>query len=185
MNMPNIKQFIRVAFIVLALTTTAKAATCPAENYIRTAGEAFMGAARQNSASAFSSAASRYADLHGLALFSLGIYRKYLPKSRETEYVARTRTFMGQFMMRYGNKFAGDSIAVTSCNEAASGYIVGTKLSTGQVIVFRLAKTGSSYRVQDVSVSGIWMAQTMRNKFTRLIKENNGSVDALIDYLAK
>jgi phospholipid transport system substrate-binding protein len=183
--MSQIRKFILCAFVFLLPYDIAAASTCPAENYIQSAGEAFMNASRRGTGAAFSTAASRYADLHGLALFALGNFRKYLPKSRETEYVARTRTFMGNFMAEYGSKFAGNSIAVTSCNEAAGGLTVGTKLSTGQVIVFRLQKTGGSYRVKDVSVSAIWLAQTMRNKFTRIIKENNGDVEALISYLGK
>jgi len=176
---------ILCAFIFLSSCNFAAASTCPADDYIQSAGQAFMSASRRGTGAAFSTAASRYADLHGLALFALGNFRKFLPKSRETEYVARTRTYMGNFMAEYGSKFAGDSIAITSCNEAAGGLTVGTKLSTGQVIIFRLQKSGGSYRVKDVSVSAIWLAQIMRNKFTRIIKENNGDVEALISYLGK
>jgi phospholipid transport system substrate-binding protein len=164
---------------------TSFANACPAENYIRSAGEAFMGASRKGTAAAFSSAAARYSDLHGVALFALGNYRRDLPKSRETEYVARARTFMGKFMAQYGNKFSGNSIAVTSCNESGGGLIVGTRLSSGQNLTFRLRKAGNSYRVQDVSVSSIWLAQTMRGKFTSVLRENNGDIDALISYLRK
>ena len=178
---------LSVALFLFAFTHTGevRASTCPAESFVQSAGEAFMSAARRGTGAAFSSAASRYADLHGLALFALGSYRNKLPKSRETEYVARTRSFMGNFMAEYGSKFAGDSIAITSCNESPAGLTVGTKLSTGQVITFKLRKAGASYRVQDVSVSSIWLAQTMKNKFTRVIRENNDDVGALINYLAK
>ena len=144
-----------------------------------------MAASRKGTAAAFSSAASRFADLHTLSLFALGNYRKDLPKSRETEYVARARTFMGKFMAQYGSKFSGSSMAITSCNEAAGGLNVGTKLSTGQTLTFRIRKAGSGYSVQDVSVSSIWLAQTMRGKFTSVIRENNGDIDALMSYLGK
>jgi ABC-type transporter MlaC component len=169
--------------LTLGIPNIAKASTCPAEGFIQSAGEAFMGASRRGSAGAFSSAASRFADLHSIALFALGIYRQNLPKSRETEYVARARTFMGKFMAQYSSKFSGTSIAITSCNESGSGLTVGTKLSTGQSITFRLRKSGGSYRVQDVSVSSIWLAQTMRGKFTNVMRENNGNVEALMSYL--
>ena len=167
----------------LAIPGIAKASTCPAESFIQSAGEAFMNASRRGSAGAFSSAASRFADLHSIALFALGSYRRNLPKSRETEYVARTRTFMGKFMAQYGSKFSGTAISITSCNESGSGLTVGTKLSTGQSLTFRLRKSGGSYRVQDVSVSSIWLAQTMRGKFTNVIRENNGDIEALLSYL--
>lgn len=183
--MQMLKQITCTIFLVATLANTAKASSCPAENYIQSAGEAFMSASRSGTASAFSTAASRFADLHSLALFALGIYRQQLPKSRETEYVARTRTFMGKFMAEYGSHFSGNSIVITSCNESAGGLTVGTKLSTGQTLSFRLRKAGGGYRVQDVSVSSIWLAQTMRNKFTRIISENNGDINALMSYLGK
>ena len=75
-------------------------------------------------------------------------------------------------------------MVITSCNESAGGLIVGARLSTGQTLTFRLRKAAGGYRVQDVSVSSIWLAQTMRNKFTRIIRENNGSINALMSYLA-
>jgi phospholipid transport system substrate-binding protein len=177
------RKFIVCAFVFLSSIDYAAASTCPAEDYIQSAGQAFMSASRKGSAGAFSAAASRFGDLHALALFALGPYRKDLPKSRETEYVARARTFVGKFMAKYGSKFAGNSIAVTSCNEAAGGLIVGTKLSSGQSLTFRLRKAGGGYRVQDVSVSSIWLAQTMRGKFTGVMRENNGDIDALMSYL--
>ena len=183
--MQMLRQLICAIFLVVSFSHTAKASTCPAESYVQSAGEAFMSASRSGTASAFSTAASRFADLHGLALFALGIYRKQLPKSRETEYVARTRTFMGKFMVEYGSHFSGNSMVITSCNESAGGLTVGARLSTGQTLTFRLRKAAGGYRVQDVSVSSIWLAQTMRNKFTRIIRENNGSINALMSYLGK
>ncbi len=183
--MKHIKKITLSALMLLSMHNVASASTCPAESYIQSAGEAFMGASRKGTAAAFSTAAGRYSDLHGVALFALGNYRRDLPKSRETEYVARARTFIGKFMAQYGSKFAGNSIAVTSCNEASGGLIVGTRLSSGQNLTFRLRKAGSSYRVQDVSVSSIWLAQTMRGKFTSVLRENNGDIDALMSYLGK
>lgn len=179
------KRLISATFIALTFVTSAQAGSCPAEAYVQSAGAAFMSAARRGTPSAFSSAASRYADLRGLALFALGNYRKDLPKSREAEFVSNAQNFMGGFMAEYGSHFSGNSMSITSCNESAGGLTVGTKLSTGQTLTFRLRKAGGSYRVQDVSVSSIWLAQTMRNKFTRVIRENNGDVGALISYLGK
>ena len=179
------KKFIGAIFLIGVFTASAAAASCPAEAYIQSAGQAFMNASRNGSPSAFSSAAARYADLRGLALFALGNYRQNLPKAREAEFVSRAQTFMGSFMAQYGSHFSGNSIKITSCNDSSGGMTIGTKLSTGQTLTWRLRKSGGSYRVQDVSVSSIWLAQTMRNKFTRVIRENNGDVGALISYLGK
>jgi phospholipid transport system substrate-binding protein len=173
---------MRVLLLVLTLglgaaTQNAAAANCPTESFIQDAGAAFMSAARAGSPGAFTGAASRYADLRSIAMFALGPYRKNLPKGRESEYLALSKKFMGEFMAQYANKFSGTSITVTSC----AGNIVGTKLSTGQSLTFRLQ---GPHRIADVSVSGVWLAQTMKTKFTGVIRKNDGDVGALMSWLA-
>ncbi len=153
-----------------------QAEPCAAEGFVQDAGAAFMGAARSGSAGAFTGAASRYADLRGIALFALGPYRKDLPRSREGEYVALTKKFMGSFMAQYAEHFSGTGMTITKC----AGNTIATKLSTGQILTFRLQ---GSHRIADVSVSGIWLAQTMRSKFTNVIKKNDGDVGALMSWL--
>lgn len=165
-------------FLISALSYSAPvhAAPCAAEGFVQAAGAAFMGAARSGSAGAFTGAASRYADLRGIALFALGPYRKNLPKGREGEYVALSKRFMGQFMSQYARHFRGDGMIITKC----TGNTVATKLSTGQTLTFRLQ---GSRRIADVSVSGVWLAQTLRSKFTSVIRKNNGDVGALLSWL--
>jgi phospholipid transport system substrate-binding protein len=162
-------------FILVALASPS-AANCPSESFITSAGEAFMGAARTGKASSFSNAAGRYADLYNLALFALGPYRKNLPKNREAEYVVLTKKFMGNFMSQYASKFSGTGITITNC----AGNIITTKLSTGQGITFRLR---GGKRIEDVSISGIWLAQTLRSKFVSVLRENNGDMAALLRWL--
>ncbi len=172
------KTALTALFLISALGYGApvKAAPCAAEGFVQNAGAAFMGAARSGSAGAFTGAASRYADLHGIALFALGPYRKNLPRGREAEYVALTKKFMGEFMSQYASHFSGTGMIITKC----SGNTVATKLSSGQVLTFRLQGTK---RITDVSVSGVWLAQTMRSKFTGVIRSNNGDVGALMSWL--
>jgi phospholipid transport system substrate-binding protein len=165
-----------LSFSALMIAPPAMAATCPAEGFIQNAGAAFMGAARSGNAGAFSGAASRFADLNSIAMFALGPYRKNLPKGREAEYVSLSRKFMGAFMAQYASHFSGHGITITSCN----GNVIGTKLSTGQSLTFRLR---GGKRIEDVSVSGIWLAQTLRSKFTGVIRSNGGDVGALMSWL--
>jgi phospholipid transport system substrate-binding protein len=166
--------------VILGLCATspqAMASSCPSEELIQGAGAAFMNAARAGSPGAFTGAASRYADLRSIALFALGPYRRNLPKGREGEYVALSKKFMGEFMAQYASKFSGTGITITSC----AGNIVGTKLSTGQSLTFRLQ---GQRRIADVSVSGVWLAQAIRTKFTGVLNRNDGDVDALMSWLA-
>ena len=170
-------RMLTTMILALSLATPSMAAPCPAENLVQNAGAAFMGASRAGTSGAFIGAASRFADLRGLALFALGPYRKNLPKNREAEYVALARQFMGRFMAQYASRFSGNAITITSCG----GNVIGTKLSTGQSLNFRLR---GSNRIEDVSISGVWLAQTMRSKFVGVLNSHGGDVDALIGWLA-
>jgi phospholipid transport system substrate-binding protein len=175
------------ALLVIAafgqVTPAATAATCDASSFIAGAGGAFMTAARNGSAGAFAGAASRYADLHGIAMFALGPHRKLLKRSSEAEYVSLTRSFIGRVMAENSSRLAGNGLTVTDCSGDKSAMIVNTKMSSGKKLVFKVYKTKGGYRVRDVNVSSVWLAQQLRSKFTGVISRNNGNIDALFAYL--
>ncbi len=172
-----------VATAIAATTPGAFAATCDASSFISGAGGAFMSAARSGSAGAFANAASRYTDLNGIAMFALGPHRNQLKKSREAEYVSLTRGFIGRFMAENASSLAGNGITVKDCSGGKNAMIVNTQLSNGKKVVFKVYKTRGGYRVRDVNVSSVWLAQQLRSKFTGVIRKNNGDIAALFDYL--
>jgi phospholipid transport system substrate-binding protein len=166
-------------------TQSAGAESCDAGSFVSGAGGAFMNAARSGSAGAFAGAASRYADLRGIAMFALGPHRGQLKKSQEAEYVSLTRGFIGRFMAENSSKLAGSGMTVTDCTGNDSAMVVNTKMSNGKKVVFKVYKTKGGYRVRDVNVASIWLAQQMRSQFTSVIRRNNGDINALFDYLRK
>ncbi|MGH6855435.1 MAG: ABC transporter substrate-binding protein [Aestuariivirga sp.] len=168
---------------VIALPGSATAGRCVAESFVKNAGAAIMRAARTGSAEAFSGAASRHADVNVIALFALGPYRRSLPKSREAEYVRLTRAFIGEFMARYAGRFNGTGIDIISCTGGPRALIVKARLTGGQNVIFKLHKTRAGYRVQDLNVSSIWLAQQLRSTFTGVIRRNDGDIGALLNYL--
>jgi hypothetical protein len=91
-------RWLVILFILLlgACLSSATATACPASTFITNAGNAFMGAARVHSASAFSGVTARYTDLRGISMFALGPHRKLLSKSREAEYLTLTRVSNGK-----------------------------------------------------------------------------------------
>ena len=163
----------------------AAAEKCPASTFINNAGNAFLGAARSNSASAFSGATARYTDLRSIALFALGPHRRLLNKSREAEYVALTRGFIGRFMVRHASRFAGNGLTISACVNSASALTVSTKLSNGKKIVFKLQRSRRGFLVRDVNVASIWLAQQLRSTFVNVIASNDGNINALFAYLRK
>ena len=172
---------IAMAFAVLAAVSSAQAASCPAEGFVRSAAQAYDRAAASGSPAAFASAADRYSDLRSLSFFALGQYRKDLPKSREAEYLSLTRKFIGDTLKRHGNGLRGGLRDILDCENSGGGLVVTARSATGKKIVFRLARAGGGYTVKDVNMQGIWLAQQMRSKFTGTISRKG--IDGLFTYL--
>ena len=172
-------------FILLvgACLSSATAKACPAAAFINNAGNAFLGAARVHTASAFSSVTARYTDLRGISMFALGPHRKLLSKSREAEYLGLTRGFIGRFMVRYSGRFSGGGLTIKDCVGPATALTVSTRLSNGKKIIFKLHRSKRGFLVRDVNVSSVWLAQQMRSTFVGVINRNGGDINALFAYL--
>lgn len=166
---------ILVIATALVINTASLAAGCPSEGLVMGAGKAFTSASRSGSASAFLSAASRYADTRSIAMSALGPHRKKLSKSQEAEYIRLAQGFMGNFMAKYSSRFNATGMKVTTCQ----GNLVTVTANGGRKIIFRVG----GGRVQDVNVSSVWLAGQMRTTFVGVLNRNNGNISALLDYL--
>lgn len=172
---------LAIAFSLLRALAPAEAASCPAEDFVRNAGQAYDRAAASGSPAAFASAADRFSDLRSIGFFALGQYRKDLPKSREAEYLSLTRKFIGDTLKRHGSGLRGGRLEILDCKPADGGFVITTRSATGKRIVFRVGKAGGGYTVRDVNMQGIWLAQQMRSKFTGTISRKG--IDGLFVYL--
>jgi ABC-type transporter MlaC component len=168
-------RFLCGAAFATALAWPAMAMACAGEGVVLGAGKAFTAASKSGSAVAFQNAASRYADLRGIATSALGPHRKRLSKAQEAQYYRLAPTFMGKFMARYASRFNATGMKVTTCN----GGIITTTTSSGRKLIFRVA----GGRVRDVNVGSIWLAGQMRSTFVGVINRNGGDVEALLKYL--
>lgn len=168
--------FALAAFCIFA--SSAMAADCPAGRVVKSAGAAFMNAARRGSAPAFASALARYTDLRGTAFFALGQYRSKLPAARHGEYVRNTHFYMTRFLLRNARSFRSSRTLVI---EVCTGNLVETSLDGRSRMVWRL----SGGRIRDVQVSGVWLGLQLRSKFTGIIRRNDGDTDALLAFLRR
>ena len=170
-----------IAFSVLGLAGPVLADSCPAEGFVKSAGQAYDRAAASGSPAAFASAAARYSDLRSLSFFALGKYRKDLPKAREAEYLTLTRNFIGQTLRKHGKGLSGGITEIIDCDASADGLTVTARSASGKKIVFRLSKAGGGYTVRDVNMQGVWLAQQMRSRFTATVSRSG--IDGLFAYL--
>ncbi len=169
--------------LLAACLSSATANACPASAFITNASNAFMGAARVHTASAFSGATARYTDLRGISMFALGPHRRLLSKSREAEYLALTRGFIGRFMMKHSRRFSGSGITIKDCVTSTNALTVSTRMSNGKKVIFKLHRSKRGFLVRDVNVSSVWLAQQLRSTFVGVINRNGGDINALFAYL--
>jgi ABC-type transporter MlaC component len=162
---------------VMWLSIAAEAASCPGAGTVKNAANSFTRAAQAGSASAFSAALTKHTDVEALALFALGRYRDRLPADRRREYASNARRYMSQFLANHADRFRWSGLTVQSCKDN----LVQTALSEGFSITSRV----SGDRIQDVRLSGFWLALELRAQFTNIIKRERGDVGDLIDYLGR
>jgi ABC-type transporter MlaC component len=167
---------------VTAASAETMANDCRAAPFVNSAAAALMRAANGGSPAAFSSAVARFSDIDSIALYALGPYRSKLSKARQQEYFQRTRTYIGKFLAENASRFKADGITINSCKNAGGALVVDSRLSSGERVIWRISGSGT-YRVEDVSVQKIWLAQQLRTNFVYKIRSNRQSVDALIDQL--
>jgi ABC-type transporter MlaC component len=162
----------------LLIASPVHAASCAGADTVKGAANAFIAAARSGSTSGFASALARYTNVEALALFALGKYRGDLPADRRSEYVRNAQRYMAAFLADNAGRFSGAAaIAIESCN----GNLIQTSVSGGSDIVWKIG----GGLVQDVKVSGIWLAPQLRQKFLGIIRRNHGYLSSLLDYLAR
>ncbi|MGZ9020574.1 MAG: MlaC/ttg2D family ABC transporter substrate-binding protein, partial [Rhodoplanes sp.] len=94
-------------------------------------------------------------------------------------YVDRFSRYSGEQLKvtrTVGDKESGDTIVYSEISRPA-----GEPLHVG----WRVRKYGSSFKIVDVSVEGVSMGQTQRSEFSSVIRNNGGSLSALLDEMRR
>jgi phospholipid transport system substrate-binding protein len=171
---------------LLVCGTALPAQADDASRFVTEVGKETLAAARQGSTEAFRSVIRRYGDLPGIALFSLGQYRRMLPPGRQQEYYRLVEAFIAKTLANNAPKLRGTSIAVDRVREL-EGYVEVEStielVNRSANVSWRLRPAGGAYRVFDVRVEGIWLTITQRSVFTDVIRNGGGKIDALFNYL--
>jgi len=176
-------------FISAALQINLAGAVTPAEKYVERVGSSVLAAARAGSVSSFRSLMQRNAAIPRIAIYSLGPYRKKLPAGRAREFYRLVTGNIAGVFARYSKRLAARSIKAVSSRNRGREVIVKSKLqyASGKTsnVTWRLIKQGSSFKIFDVNVQGIWLAGIQKTDFTSVLRRNNGDINALFSYLKK
>ena len=127
-----------------------------------------------------------------ISLFVLGPYRRNLDSVQKTEYINLIKRFVSEiYSIRLASFPSGDFSILSSTDNGRSGIIVKTSIQflndpNPTKIDWRLIKKqDGNFKIFDVRVVGIWMAQEQRSTFTSFLSKNNGNIDKLMDRLEK
>jgi len=127
-----------------------------------------------------------------ISLFVLGPYRRNLDSVQKTKYINLIKRFISEiYSIRLASFPSGDFSILSSTDNGRSGIIVKTSIQflndpNPTKIDWRLIKKqDGNFKIFDVRVVGIWMAQEQRSTFTSFLSKNNGNIDKLMDRLEK
>ncbi len=160
----------------LTLSMPARAASCPEADVALQAGRAFLAAAHTQRAADFAAALSQYADMHRIALFALGKYRKSLPAGQTEEFVQLTSRYVANTLADFARKFRARGISLIDCR----GSQVATRLDFGARPAKRATWRISGGKVVDVNVQNVWLAQLLRDNFVGILQKAGGNIAILL-----
>ena len=132
----------------------------------------------------------QYFDMPAIAKYMLGSYWPKATPEEQTEFTATVTDFLA---LAYGKRFAsytGHEMAVGRVRDDGDGRSVvfsTVKLASGDParVDWTVEQAGDSFKIADVKVEGLSLADTHRQEFASVISRNGGSVSALIDVLRK
>jgi phospholipid transport system substrate-binding protein len=131
------------------------------------------------------------ADVPRITSFVLGKYARTITPPQRDRFAKVFRQFaQNVYESRLGD-FHGETVKVTGSVVRKPGdVVVATSISGGKLdkpveASWRVLGSGSSWKVVDVQVSGIWLAITQQQDFVSTIDNAQGNIDVLIAQLEK
>ena len=122
-----------------------------------------------------------------ISLFVLGPYRRNLTTNQTEEYISLLKRFVSEiYSIRLASFPNGVFTIVNATDNGRSGIIVKTLIQfegnkNPTKIDWRIIKNqNNEFKVFDIRVIGVWMAQEQRSTFTSFLSNNNGDVNKLM-----
>ena len=127
-------------------------------------------------------------DIKRISLFILGPYRKNLKSTESSKYFNAIKNFISKVYAKRLSSYPSGNIKITKVEEKGRrGIIVSSLVNFNDrpnpisIDWWILESSVSDYKVFDIRISGIWMAQEQRSTFTSFLSKNNGEITNLIN----
>ena len=188
---------LAVAFAVFftGILSTASAQAAPqVETMVLKLGNKIIkilksGASRSTQEKQFKASFIRQADMATISRFTLGKYARTIKGSDRKKFQRLLSQFITKIFIGRMRGTNAKSIRISSTNERKKGrdYIVKSliDLNSGAPIRvnWRVFKKSGRYRIFDISIEGLWLAQEQRSTFVSILSNNNGKIGPLLTHL--
>lgn len=132
----------------------------------------------------------QYFDMPGIAKYMLGGYWRRATPQEQADFTAALTDFLS---LAYAKRFAsynGHELTVGRVRDEGDGratVFTRVRLPNGEParVEWVVLTANPPFRISDVRVEGLSLAETHRQEFASLISNNGGQVGALIDALKK
>ncbi|MSO80154.1 MAG: ABC transporter substrate-binding protein [Alphaproteobacteria bacterium] len=198
--MSRVLRNLAVAFLFVVSAAPAGAAqgvyVDQSESFVRTLAEQAIGTLVAKDLSVdqrqqkFRSMLRNAFALPGIARFVIGRYWRSADDKQRDEYLVLfeaviVNTWADRFLDYSGHKFeVKDAIDASGPEDKEKSAIVRSVLYTDQNtpvrVEWRVANAGEVYKIVDVVVEGVSMANTQRDEFSTVIRNNGGNVEGLL-----
>lgn len=127
-------------------------------------------------------------DMNTIARFSLGRYWRVADAAQKKEYLRLfNKMVLDVYSSRFG-EYQGQKIEVVSAREAGKRDAMVKSVISGNGnpeidVDWRVRYKDGKYRIIDVMIEGVSMAQTQRSDFSAVIQRGGGKVEVLLKHL--
>ena len=126
-------------------------------------------------------------DMTTIGRFSVGQYWRSMSPAQQKEYQSLFNDMIVRVYSKRFSDYKGQQFKVESARKEGNDSIVTSFIVPGdgpQVKVdWRVRNKGGAYKVVDIIVEGVSMAQTQRSEFASIIQRGGGNVDVLLNHL--
>ena len=126
-------------------------------------------------------------DIKRVSLFILGPYRRNLKPAESSQYFDAIKNFISNVYAKRLSSYPSGSIEITKTEDKGKRGIIVSSIITFNDLPnpisidwWIIPSSTSLYKVFDIRISGIWMAQEQRSTFTSFLSRNNGNILNLI-----
>ncbi len=184
--------FLAIAFHVMPPATQAHAGSAraatpphPAVKYMQATAAELLRAHRRASKKGFLRVLERRADVHAIAMYSLGRYQRQLPRNQRNLYIRGVKHFMAKYFADQSRTYRIRKAAIDPTPQrSGKDWLVRSQVEledgSRYNVVWSLRKTRHGWRVLDAKVLGFSLSFLQRGLFYRFLNRRQGDVRALV-----